>query len=66
MLELKRLARIELETGERRNLAFELERSDFAFLELDLKPVIEPGEIEIHIGFSADRSRLRTARFQLA
>ena len=66
VLELKRFERVELEAGERRTLTFSLDRSDFAFLGLDMKPVIEPGEIEIHVGFSADRSALLTTTFHLA
>ena len=31
-----------------------------------MQPVIEPGEIEIHIGFSAEPAGLRTAKFNLA
>lgn len=66
VLELKRFERLELDAGERRSLTFRLERTDFAFAGADLEPVIEPGEIEIYVGFSADRAALRGARFLIA
>ena len=65
VLELKRFARVSLEPGRRRSLRFELGRDDFAFPGLDLRPIAEPGLIEIHIGFSADPAALRSARFTL-
>lgn len=60
VLELKRFERVALEAGERRLLTFRLQRADFAFPGADLEPVIEPGEIEIHVGFSADPAALHT------
>jgi beta-glucosidase len=66
VLELKRFTRVELEAGERKTMTFRLERSDLAFPGADMKPVVEPGEIEIHVGFSADPRQLRTTKFWLA
>jgi beta-glucosidase len=65
VLELKRFERVELEPGDRRTLTFTLERDDLAFLGVDLQPIVEPGEILVHVGFSADRMKLRTGRFEL-
>ena len=65
VLELKRFERVELGAGQRRKLTFRLERRDFGFLGIDMQPVIEPGEIQIHVGFSADPSGLRATKFRL-
>ena len=65
VLELKRFERIELAAGERRSVRFELDRAVFAFPGADLEPVTEPGEIEVHVGFSADPQDLRSTRFRL-
>jgi hypothetical protein len=34
-------------------------------LGLDLRPVVEPGEIEVHLGLSAAADALRSTRFVL-
>jgi beta-glucosidase len=65
VLELKRFERVALEPGEQHPLAFRLERADFAFPGVDLEPVIEPGEIEIHVGFSAAADELRTTTVRI-
>jgi len=65
VLELKRFERVELEAGGRRELTFRLERADFAFADAKLEPVVEPGEIEVYVGFSAERAGLRGTRFSL-
>jgi beta-glucosidase len=64
-LELRRFAQVALAPGESRPLRFELDRSDFALLGLDLRPVVEPGEIEVHLGLSAAADALRSTRFVL-
>jgi beta-glucosidase len=63
--ELKRFERLALGPGERRTVRFELDRADFAFLGDDLEPVVEPGEIEVLIGLSADPDQLRATRFRI-
>jgi beta-glucosidase len=65
VLELKRFETVTLDKGERRKLTFSLARQDFAFLDRHLKPVVEPGEIEIHLGFSADRETLRSTMIRI-
>ncbi len=66
VLELKRFLRVTLEAGEWRALTFTLDRADLAFLGQDLKPVVEAGAFEVHVGFSAEASQLRQTRFDLA
>ena len=63
-LVLRRFERIELAPGERRRLRFELGRDDLAFLDADLRPVLEPGNFEVHLGFSADPEGMRSATFR--
>lgn len=60
VLELKRFETVTLAKGESRELTFGLSRQDFAFLGRNLEPLVEPGEIEIHIGFAADRDALKS------
>lgn len=65
VLELKRFERVELAPGVSLPLSFRLTRDDFAFPGPDLAPLVEAGEIEIHLGFSADPDGLRTTRIRL-
>ncbi|MFO1144018.1 MAG: glycoside hydrolase family 3 N-terminal domain-containing protein [Amaricoccus sp.] len=63
-LELRRFERMELRAGERRAVRMELGRDDLAFLGADLRPVVEPGGFEVHLGFSADPAELKSATFR--
>lgn len=65
VLELKRFRSVELKPGETHEITFRLERQDFAFLDRELKPVVEAGEIEIHVGLSADPAALQTTTIRL-
>ena len=65
VLELKGVGKIHLQPGERGIVQIPLLASDLRFLGLDLKPVFEPGDIEILVGPSADRSQLLTAQASL-
>ena len=47
-------------------MSFTLERKDFAFLDANLQPVVEPGDFDVYVGFSADPTQLRSASFRLA
>ncbi|HET9068311.1 MAG TPA: glycoside hydrolase family 3 N-terminal domain-containing protein, partial [Amaricoccus sp.] len=65
-LELRRFARVtDLAPGESRRVRFTLERADLAFLDAALRPVVEPGRFELHLGLSADPANLRTVAFNL-
>jgi beta-glucosidase len=65
LLELKRFQSIALGAHETKSVRFALERSDFAFPDQNLRDVIEPGKIEIHVGFSADPAQLKSTSFAL-
>ena len=64
MLEMKSWAKVELGPRERMTVAFSLDPACFRGLGADLKPVLEPGEFDILVGFSADRNALRTTRLR--
>ena len=65
LLELRRFRKVALGPGESQPQRFELDRSDFAFPSLDLRPVVEPGEIELHLGLPAAPEALRSTGFVL-
>jgi beta-glucosidase len=58
LLELKGFGKIELRPGESGTVTQYLPASELRFLDLDLQPVFEPGEIEILVGPCADRLQL--------
>jgi beta-glucosidase len=66
LLELKRFLSLTLSPREGRRVSFTLERKDFAFLDANLQPVVEPGDFDVYVGFSADPMQLRSASFRLA
>jgi len=65
VLELKRFETLALGRREARQITFTLSREDFAFLDRNLQSVVEPGAIEIHLGFAADRTKLRSTTVQI-
>ena len=65
VLELKRFQKVALDAGRSRAVRFELDRADFAFPDAALRPIVEPGRFEIHVGFSADPGSLRSAGLTL-
>jgi beta-glucosidase len=65
LLELKGFAKISLRPGESGSVTIKVRASDLRFLGPDLKPVFEPGEVEILVGPNADRSQLQIASIQL-
>jgi beta-glucosidase len=64
-LELKAFGKIKLAPGGRGSVSLRLPAADLKFLDIDLNPVFEPGEIEILVGPCADRTRLISAILQL-
>ena len=64
-LALRAFARVPVDPGETFPFRFRLDRDAFAFPGPDLRPVVEPGAYEVHLGFSADPAALRSARFTL-
>ena len=65
VLELKGVAKIVLEPGETGTARLQLAAADLRFPGLDLKPVFEPGEVEILVGPCADPARLVASRLTL-
>ena len=57
--ELKRFARVHLQPGEEKELAFELGPEQLQLLDRDLHPVVEPGLFRVMIGGSSKDIRLR-------
>ncbi len=66
VLELKGVAKVRLQPGERGSVRFELPASELRFLGMDLQPVFEPGEVEILVGPCADRKQLLSTTIRLS
>jgi beta-glucosidase len=58
VLELKGVGKITLRPGETKTVRIAVPATELRFLGRDLTPVFEPGEVEILVGPSADRSQL--------
>ncbi len=65
-LELKGVAKVRLQPGERGAVGFELPAEGLGCLGADLEPVLEPGEVEILVGPCAERRRLLRASIRVA
>ena len=65
LLELKGMAKITLVPQRSGTVRLTLAADDLAFLGLDLAPRLEPGEIELLVGRSAERASLRKASVRL-
>ncbi|KGM30521.1 hypothetical protein P409_32535 [Inquilinus limosus MP06] len=65
LLELKGMAKAALAPGQKQVLSLALAADALAFPGLDLKPVLEAGEIEILVGTRAERSELLSAKIQI-
>jgi beta-glucosidase len=52
-------ARVGLETGETKEIAVELDMRLFAFHDIDMEQIVEPGKMEIYIGSSSEDIRLK-------
>jgi beta-glucosidase len=66
LLELKGFGKIHLGPGETGTVTLFLAGADLRYLGIDLKPVFEPGEVEILVGPCADRSQLLVAGIHLS
>ncbi len=64
-LELKAFGKISLAPGKIGTVTLSVRGADLCFLDMQLKAVFEPGEVEILVGPHADRSRLLAATIQL-
>jgi beta-glucosidase len=59
IMELKGFARVRLAPGEARDVAFTITPAMLAFLDRDMKTVVEPGDVRVMIGASSKDIRLR-------
>ncbi len=66
VLELRGIARVVLDPGQRDTVRFELEAGDLAFPDEDGNACLEAGAFEILVGPSADKSRLIHRTIQLS
>jgi beta-glucosidase len=66
VLELKGFGKIDLRPGESGTVTLHLPASALQFLGLDLRPVFEPGEVEILVGPCANRAQLLVQSIQLS
>lgn len=57
--QLRRFARVALGVGETRAISFDLDPVDFEFLDAGLRPIVEPGTVDILVGASSVDIRLR-------
>jgi beta-glucosidase len=65
VLELKRFTKVTLKPGERSTVRFTLAHDDLGFLDREFKPRVEPGEFQVFVGPSADRSKLAAATLRV-
>ena len=65
LLELKGFGKIALEPGASGTVALHLPAAELRFLGLEMKPVFEPGEVEILVGPCADRTKLLVTSVQV-
>ncbi|MGC4028814.1 MAG: glycoside hydrolase family 3 N-terminal domain-containing protein [Steroidobacteraceae bacterium] len=65
LLELRGFAKQRLQPGETRSVKIGIAARDLVFPGVDLQPVFEPGEVQVLVGPSADRSLLLRASVQL-
>jgi beta-glucosidase len=66
LLELKGFGKITLEPGVSGTVTLRLPAAELRFPGLELKPVFEPGEVEILVGPCADRTKLLRASVRLS
>jgi beta-glucosidase len=64
-LELKGFGKISLPPGKIGTVTLSLRASELCFLDMELKLTFEPGEVEILVGPSADRTQMLSASIQL-
>jgi len=65
LLELKGFGKIALRPGESGTVTLYIAAAELRFLGLDLRPVFEPGEVEIMVGPCADRSLMLVQSIRL-
>ena len=63
--ELKEFQRVSLKPNESKVITFEIDKSAFAFYDLDMNFIIEAGEFEIHVGNSSKDEDLKTINLSI-
>jgi beta-glucosidase len=66
LLELKRVQKVVLAAGERKDATWRLPVADFSFIGQNLERVLEPGRFEIHVGQSAGPADLLSCAIEVA
>ena len=61
--ELKDFARVELQPGESKLVEFVITPDKLMFLDIDMKPIVEPGEFVVMVGPSSADKDLKKAVF---
>ena len=59
--ELKGFKRVTLNPGEKKTLSFTLGKEELSFFDKSLRPIVEPGMIEVMIGSSSDDIKVRSS-----
>ena len=65
LMELKAWAKVALEPGKSKTVAFTLTAESFSFPGDDMEPMFEPGAFDILVGLSADRKKLLIASLRM-
>ena len=65
LMELKAWAKVALEPGKSKTVAFTLTAESFSFPGEDMEVMFEPGAFDILVGLSADRKNLLTASLRM-
>lgn len=63
--ELKKFRRVNLHAGETKKVEMELSPKDFEFLDLNMKPIIEPGDFSIMVGGSSMDKDLKIIKLKI-
>ena len=66
LLELKGVRKLDLAARQRGRAAWRLPVEDLSFIGPGLRPILEPGQFEIHVGQSADPDELLTSVIEVA
>ena len=65
MKELKDFLRVGLKAGEKRIVEFTITPDKLSFYDLDMNPIVEPGQFEVMIGGSSRDEDLQKATFTI-
>lgn len=63
--ELKAYVKVRLAPGETKSVALSVPVADFTVLDVNMRPVLEPGEFDVYVGPDASAQSLFRARFRI-